>query len=213
MIRLSSTSEKLQAVLVGSVTTNQLHCVVSYSDHTSTAYSGGTQYTSTNNVTAVDICDAPAASTVRDIDYINIRNRDTAVATVTVMVDVSAADSELVKATLAVGDQLTYTHGTGWQVIDASGNAKTSSGLGAMTSAQLAAAISDETGSGALVFATAPTFVSAMVGDQGTEGSGINVERNHLRIHVKSVGYRRLECRPDDHSPAQHHTGAFDPWG
>ena len=129
MIRLSTVNEKIQAVLSGAITTNQLHCVVCYSDDNGTTYVGGSQYTSTNNTTAVDICAAPAASTVRDIDYINIRNRDTAVATVTVMVDVSAADSELVKATLAVGDQLTYTHGTGWQVIASDGTLKTGAGL------------------------------------------------------------------------------------
>ena len=132
MIRLDATTRKLQAVLAGAVTTNQLHCVVCYSDHTTTAYPGGTQLTSTNNTTAVDICDAPAASTVRDIDYIGVRNRDTAAATVTVMIDSSGADSETVKATLAVGDQLTYTHGTGWQVIASDGTLKTggSSGSG-----------------------------------------------------------------------------------
>ena len=129
MIRLDATTRKLQAVLAGAVTTNQLHCVVCYSDHTTTAYPGGTQLTSTNNTTAVDICDAPAASTVRDIDYIGVRNRDTAAATVTVMIDSSGADSETVKATLAVGDQLIYTHGTGWQVIASDGTLKTGAGL------------------------------------------------------------------------------------
>ena len=130
MIRLSTTGEKLQAVLGGAVTTNQLHCVVCYSDDNGTTYVGGTQYTSTNDTTAVDICAAPAASTVRDIDYINIRNRDTAVATVTVMVDVSATDSELVKATLAVGDQLVYTHSNGWATLDSAGQVKSSASGG-----------------------------------------------------------------------------------
>ena len=133
MLRLDTTSRKLQAVLAGAVTTNQLHCVVSYSDHTSTAYNGGTQLTSTNSTTAVDICDAPAASTVRDVDYINIRNRDTAAATVTVMLDSSGADSEIVKATLAVGDQLVYVHGDGWKALDASGQIKSSASGGGIT--------------------------------------------------------------------------------
>jgi len=130
MIRLSATSQKLQAVLAGVVTTNQLHCVVCYSDQTSTSYNGSSQYTSTNSTTAVDICDAPAASTIRDIDFISIRNRDTAAATVTVMVDVSATDSELVKATLAVGDQLVYTHSNGWATLDSAGQVKSSASGG-----------------------------------------------------------------------------------
>lgn len=131
MIRLDATNRKLQAVLAGAITTNQLPCTVSYSDKTSTDYVGATQLTNTNSTTAVDICAAPGASTVRDIDYLSIRNRDTAAATVTVMLDDNATDYEIVKATLAVGDQLVYTHGDGWRVIDTDGNLKTgSSGAG-----------------------------------------------------------------------------------
>ncbi len=126
MIRLDATTRKLQAVLAGAVTTNQLPCTVSYSDKTSTDYVGATQLTNTNSTTAVDICAAPGASTVRDIDYLSIRNRDTAAATVTVMLDDNGTDYEIVKATLAVGDQLTYTHGDGWRVLDTSGQLKTS---------------------------------------------------------------------------------------
>lgn len=127
MIRLSNTTQKLQAVLAGAVATNQLHCVVCYSDDNGATYIGGSQYTSTNGTTAVDICGAPGASTIRDIDYINCRNRDTAAATIKLMVDVSATDSELIEATLAVGDSLIYTHGNGWNVLDAAGQIKTGS--------------------------------------------------------------------------------------
>lgn len=133
MIRLSTTNEKIQAVLAGAVTTNQLHCVVCYSDDNGTTYVGGSQYTSTNDTTAVDICAAPGSSTVRDIDFLSIRNRDTAAATVTVMVDVSATDSELVKATLAVGDSLVYSHGNGWNTIDSAGQIKSSASGGGIS--------------------------------------------------------------------------------
>ena len=126
MLKLDQTTRKLQAVLSGAVTTNQLPCMVSYSDDNGTTYVGGTQLTNTNSTTAVDICAAPAASTVRDIDYLSIRNRDTAAATVTVMLDDNGTDYEIVKAALAVGDQLIYTHGDGWRVVDADGNLKTS---------------------------------------------------------------------------------------
>lgn len=125
MIRLDATTRKLQAVLSGAVTTNQLPCLVSYSDKTNADYVGASQLTNTNSTTAVDICSAPAASTVRDIDYLSVRNRDTAAATVTVMLDDSSTDYEIVKATLAVGDQLVYTHGDGWRVIASDGTTKT----------------------------------------------------------------------------------------
>lgn len=125
MLKLDTTTRKIQAVLSGAITTNQLPCMVSYSDDNGTTYVGGTQLTNTNSTTAVDICAAPGASTVRDIDYLSIRNRDTAAATVTVMLDDNGTDYEIVKATLAVGDQLVYTHGAGWRVTDADGNLKT----------------------------------------------------------------------------------------
>lgn len=124
MIRLDATTRKLQAVLAGAITTNQLPCTVSYSDKTSTDYVGATQLTNTNSTTAVDICAAPGASTVRDIDYLSIRNRDTVAATVTVMLDDNGTDYEIVKAALAVGDSLIYTHGDGWRTVDSFGQVK-----------------------------------------------------------------------------------------
>lgn len=126
MLKLDTTTRKIQAVLGDAVTTNQLPCTVGYSDDNGTTYVGGTQLTNTNSTTAVDICAAPGASTVRDIDYLSIRNRDTAAATVTVMLDDNGTDYEIVKATLAVGDQLIYTHSGGWNTIDSVGQIKSS---------------------------------------------------------------------------------------
>ena len=129
MIRLDATTRKLQAVLAGAVTTNQLPCTVSYSDKTSTDYVGATQLTNTNSTTAVDICAAPGASTVRDIDYVSVKNVDTASATVSIIYDDNTTDYTIAKFALAVGDQLTYTHSTGWQVIASDGTLKTGAGL------------------------------------------------------------------------------------
>jgi len=61
MIRLDTTTRKLQVVLAGAVSTNQLPVVVSYSDKTSTTYNGATQTAQTNGTTAVDICAARSA--------------------------------------------------------------------------------------------------------------------------------------------------------
>ena len=125
MIRLTTTTQKLQIVLGSLVTTNQLPVMVSYSDKTSTTYDGGSQLTNSNDTTQTDICAAPAASTIRDVDYISIRNRDTVAATVTVIFDNNATDYELFKATLETGDQVVYTHGSGWEVLDSAGRKKT----------------------------------------------------------------------------------------
>lgn len=130
MIKLDATTRKIQVVLSDAVTTNQLPCTVSYSDDDGTTYVGGTQLTNTNDTTAVDICAAPGASTVRDIDYLSIRNRDIAAATVTVILDDNATDYEIVKATLASGDQLVYTHSDGWKAINSAGQVKSSASGG-----------------------------------------------------------------------------------
>lgn len=122
MYRLDATNRKLQMVLAGVVAANQLHATVSYSDKTATGYAGGTQVSVSNNTTAVDICSAPAANTVRDIDQITIYNRDTASATVTLMLDVGGTDTELGKKTLAAGESLIWTHGSGWTMAAASGS-------------------------------------------------------------------------------------------
>lgn len=124
MIRLTATTQKLQAVLAGAVTTNSLPIVVSWSDKTSTTYNGGTTNGIVSGTSAADICAAPAASTVRDIDSIQINNVDTASATITVRYNDNSTLYTLVKITLAVGDQLIYTHGSGWACTDSTGALK-----------------------------------------------------------------------------------------
>jgi hypothetical protein len=154
MIRLDATTRKLQVVLGGAVTANQLPVVVSYSDKTSTAYTGATQVANTNSSTAVDICAAPAASTVRDVDFISVRNSDTAAATVTIRYNDNGTTYVIVTKTLAVGDSMSYTHAHGWEVMDASGNLKTAS----TSSGSL---IVDDTSTNATMY---PTWVTAASG-------------------------------------------------
>ena len=130
MLRLDTTTRKLQIVLAGAITTNQLPVLVCWSDKTATSYNGGSTPSNTNSTTAVDICAAPAASTVRDIDSITVQNADTAAATATIRFNDSGTTYTVFKATLAVGDQLIYTHGQGWKLLDSSGNIKSSGGGG-----------------------------------------------------------------------------------
>jgi hypothetical protein len=117
MIRLDATTKKLQAFLSGAPATNQLQVLVSYSDHSSSGYAGGSQASTTNSSTAVDICDAPAAGVVRDVDQITISNRDTAAVTVTVVLDVSGTDTHLFRQALEVDETLQYVHGVGWSLV------------------------------------------------------------------------------------------------
>jgi len=115
MIVLSQTTDKIQVVLTGSVTTNQLQCVASWRDITATpTYVAGRSVAVTNNTTDVDLVAAPAASTQRIIDYLSIYNADTAAATVIVKYDANGTDYILAKETLEVGEKLVFTNETGF---------------------------------------------------------------------------------------------------
>lgn len=124
MIRLDATPRKLQIVLGGAVSTNQLPIIVSYLDNIGANYTdasrittGATQSTLTNNGTAVDVCSAPPIGRVREVDYISVRNSDTAVATVTIRFNDNGTNYTLVTVTMAVGDHLFYTASGGWKMI------------------------------------------------------------------------------------------------
>lgn len=128
MIRLAATTEKIQAVLAGAVSATQPQAIVCYSDQTASSYSGGKQLTALNSTTDVDILAAPAASTVRDVDYLSIFNRDSAGVTVTIKYDVSGTDSIIITVTLATLETLIYIHAAGWMVMTATGGIKTPGG-------------------------------------------------------------------------------------
>lgn len=121
MIRLNTTTRKLQIQLAGNITTNQLPVMVCYADQTTTTYLGATQLATTNNTTSVDICAAPGASTTRDVDLIDVYNRDTAIAVVSIIYNDNATTYTIYKASVAIGEHLIYTHAEGWRHIDANG--------------------------------------------------------------------------------------------
>jgi hypothetical protein len=124
MIRLDTVNRSLTLVLGGAQVTAPLQIVVSYSDQTSASYLGSTQLTNSNGATAVTICSAPAASVIRDIDMVTVLNTDTASQIVTIQLLNTATTYKIISVTLLVGDKLTYTHGSAWQVVNNSGNIK-----------------------------------------------------------------------------------------
>lgn len=123
MISLPLTTHKLQVVLSGAITTNQLQASVFFHDSQKGAKADNSevkifpQYSTTNNTTDVDICSAPIVDIVRQIDTIMVFNNDTVSATVTIKVDISGTDQILKRTTLTANQTLIYEHGTGWQVL------------------------------------------------------------------------------------------------
>jgi len=134
MIILSEITDKLQAVLGGAITANQLQCVTSWRDRTSTTFEAGRTVVNTNNTTDVILADSPAPSTQRVIDFISIYNNDTVNATVTVKIDANGTEYILFKATLAATERLQYQEGVGFQVFASTGALKQSINQGANAS-------------------------------------------------------------------------------
>lgn len=124
MIRLDTVNRSLALYLGGAQATAPLQAVVSYSDQTATTYLGGTKLTNSNGTSAVTICSAPAVDVIRDIDMVTILNTDTVSQVVTVEMLDTSTPYLISTVTLLVGEKLTYTHGSAWQVVDNSGNVK-----------------------------------------------------------------------------------------
>jgi len=124
MIRLDTVDRSLTLFLGGAQATAPLQIVVSYSDQTSSTYLGSTQLTNSSGTTTVTICSAPVASIIRDIDMVTVLNTDSVSQTVTIQLLDTATNYKIITVTLLVGDKLTYTHGSAWQVVNNSGNIK-----------------------------------------------------------------------------------------
>lgn len=126
MIRLDST-RKLQALLGGAVSTVALDAVVCFEDESKRderRLPDVVKVSTVNSTVAVDICDAPDAAITRKVDYIAIRNADTATATVTVrLYDADATTKNIVSVSLATLNSLFYTKGK-WHVMDSEGRVR-----------------------------------------------------------------------------------------
>jgi len=116
---LNATTDKLEILLGGTITTNQLQWNVSYQDITSTGMtlpqSAGAGLT--NNTTVVDMVAAPAASTTRQVTNISVFNADTVAAEVIIQKDVSGTNYTFVKSLLQAGDTLQWSREAGWTVL------------------------------------------------------------------------------------------------
>ena len=121
MIVLTETTDTLEAVLGGSVAANQVRCVASWRDITTSAYTPGRTLINTNNTTSVVVVGAPASSTQRVVDFLNCYNADTAAVTLTVRYDANGTEYVLWSGTLAAGETVQYVEGTGWERLGSAG--------------------------------------------------------------------------------------------
>jgi len=137
MIILTETTDTIQVVLGGSITTNQLRCFSSYRDITTTTYVPGRNAINTNNTTDVNIVTSPAVSTQRVVDFISIYNFDTVNQTVIVKLDANGTETILTSVSLGTGERLEYVEGYGFRVIGNNGAIKQTYSSGTNPSSSL----------------------------------------------------------------------------
>lgn len=146
MIILTNTTDKVQVILDGAVTTNQLKCFSSYRDTTTTTITPLRNALTTNGVTAVDLIPSPASSTQRIIDYISVYNTDTVNASVTIRFNDNGTIYELFKTTLSTGEKIEFQEGAGFRVLTNAGSIRTSinQGNNTITSSLIAATLGSD---------------------------------------------------------------------
>jgi len=86
MIILSETTDNLQVVLGGAVTTNQLQCFTSWRDRTATTFVAGRTGINTNSTTDFKLRSSSASSTKRKINIYSIYNNATVSRTVIIKI-------------------------------------------------------------------------------------------------------------------------------
>lgn len=123
-----SSTQKVQVVLAGAITTNQLAVAASWADiaDDGSTFAPGNIETASNSTTAVDVVAAPSSGFKRQLKEFSVYNADTVAATVTVRVDTSGTARIRKKVTLQAGESLEYLDAVGWRVLLATG--ATSSG-------------------------------------------------------------------------------------
>lgn len=133
MIILTSTTDKIELVLVNQVTTNELSCFVSYRDTTTTSITPLRNVALTNGTTSVDIVTSPSSSTQRIVDYISVFNNDTSNNEVILNFVDNITVYRLFTCKLAPGEKLEFQEGKGFKVISNGHSLKTISVLNGTT--------------------------------------------------------------------------------
>ena len=114
MIVLDTTLRKLELVLAGAITTNQLSFVATYQD--STLAPPATVQGASNNTTAVTLVAAPASGVQRTLEYLAIYNADTVAATVTVRLNDNSTLRRIVNVSVPSGSTLNFVRDVGWSI-------------------------------------------------------------------------------------------------
>jgi hypothetical protein len=135
MIILSQTTDKIQVVLGGTVTANQMQCLSFWRDTTATEYVPGRTLVNTNNITAVDLVGSPISGHQITVDFLSVYNNDTSNQTLTVKFNANSVEYILWKGVLGAAEKLEYSDKMGFVVIANNGGMKQSQVAGSNNAA------------------------------------------------------------------------------
>jgi len=124
MLAVTGTTDTIQVVLAAAHATAALECNAFCAVHTTGAATLNRLSQVTNGTTDVNLVTAAAVGESKQVKHLSIANTDTVGHTVTIKMDIAGVERRLIRASLAVGESLTFNEGGGWQVFDAAGTTK-----------------------------------------------------------------------------------------
>lgn len=111
---IDNTNETIELVLGGAVTTSQASFTCAFNEFSTSTFSGNETNGTSNNTTPVTLISSPSAGFQRQLRELIIENNDTASMTVIIRFNNTSVTRIIMKATLDIGDSLTYTADGGW---------------------------------------------------------------------------------------------------
>lgn len=124
MLLLTSTSDKVQLVTVGA---GSIDVQASYVDNDAGSITPGRTNQSGLGAATTDIVASPSGTNKRNVKHVSVRNRHASVSVACTLQHTDGSTvAELIKVTLAAGEELIFNDGTGFEVFDASGGLKMS---------------------------------------------------------------------------------------
>ena len=118
---VNSTNETIELLLGASVAATQADFSCVFDEITPNTVTPSETNGSSNNTTAVTLVGSPPSGNARQVREVMVINRDTANITATIRYNNTSITRTLFKATLQIGDCISYNIETGWKVTDANG--------------------------------------------------------------------------------------------
>lgn len=122
MLLLTSINDKLRLTSSGAA---NLDVHASWMDYASGVVTPGRTNTPISSATTTDVVAPPAASTIRNVKQLSVRNSHASTSNgVTIIHTDGTNPISLWSGTLLAGESINFNEGAGWQYLDANGNPK-----------------------------------------------------------------------------------------